>query len=110
MHRECITVRSEHLRLNKITEIIVNMDRLILILPHRQPAEPEREHLIEVDLAAVVFTDLGDGRDGVLCGVDILLSSRFSVLDHFHKQWQCLCKSEEICKKSEMSVILVFLH
>lgn len=93
---ECIAERSEHLPLNKITEIVVDMDRLILILPHRQPAEPERKHLIEVDLAAVVFTDLCDGRDGILCGVDILLSSRFRVLDHFNKQWQCLCKWKEI--------------
>lgn len=62
------------------------MDRLLFVLIERQPAQPMRKDLVDVDTLGPKPHDLSNGRDAVFCGVDVLLGARVGSLNDSDQQ------------------------
>lgn len=58
---------------DEVTQKVKRMDGLLLVFFKREPAEPMRKDLVSIDALGPKPHELPDGRDAVLCGVDVLL-------------------------------------
>lgn len=62
------------------------MHRLLLVLCERQPADPVRQDVADVDAPWPEPHDLAHSRDAVLRGVDVLLGARVRRMDDAEQQ------------------------
>lgn len=62
------------------------MHSLLLVLRERQPADPVREDVADVDAPWPEPHDFAHGRDAVLRGVDVLLGARVRSVDDAEQQ------------------------
>lgn len=80
--------------LDEVTQEVEGVDRLLLVLVERQPAQPVGEDLVDVDALRAEPHELPDGRDAVFCGVDVLLGARVRRLDDRDQQGERFCREK----------------
>lgn len=79
---------------DEVTQKVKCMDGLLFVLFEWEPAEPMRKDLVSVDALGPKPHELPDGRDAVLCGVDVLLRPRVGCLDDSNQQGERLCNQK----------------
>lgn len=80
--------------LDEVAQEVEGVDRLLLVLVERQPAQPMREDLVHVDALRAEPHELSNGGDAVFRGVDVLLGARVRRLDDRDQQGERLCSEK----------------
>lgn len=71
---------------DEVAQEVKRVHRLLLVLRERQPADPVRQDVADVDAARPEPHDLAHGGDAVLRGVDVLLGARVRRVDDAEQQ------------------------
>ena len=67
--------------LDEVAQIVVHVIRLLVILPNRQPRQPERKDFSDVDRTGIVFTDFRYCRNCIFCCIQIFDVPRLWILN-----------------------------
>jgi len=90
-----VTVRNWewHSHFNKITEVAVYVNSLVLIFPDRQPCQPSWQDIINSSNRSVLENLCHCGYC-ILRWTDVFRRSCFWVFNDANEQWQCFCVTQ----------------
>lgn len=79
---------------DEVAQEVKRVHRLLLVLCERQPADPVRQDVADVDAPWPKPHDFAHSRDAVLRGVDVLLGARVGRVDDAEQQGDGLWREQ----------------